>query len=118
MLGEAWHQDAGGTNGETAFGGHRRSMNAWGLGNQHFVDVSGPGIGDRVADGVAWKGKGHSGDAWGLTSLLFFDDVKREGLVFLIGGPGFDPETYPGIYSARFRHEELILSAMHRHLLP
>ena len=116
MLGEQWRYDAIRANGRNDFGSHRESMNAWGLGNQHFIDVTGAGSGDRLAEGVAWKGKGHSGDAWGLTSLLFFDDAKQDGLVFLIGGPGFDPETYPGVYSARYRHEEKILTAMHRHL--
>lgn len=35
----------------------------------------------------------------------------------LAGGPGFDPETYPGNYSSFHRHEERILTALHRHAL-
>ena len=38
-------------------------------------------------------------------------------MIFLTGGPGFDPETYPGVYGSMYRHEEKILTALHRHAL-
>jgi hypothetical protein len=57
---------------------------------------------------------GHLGDAWGLTAAFVFDAGSGNGLVYLIGGPGFDPTTYRGKYSAFARHEELILDALYR----
>ena len=38
-------------------------------------------------------------------------------MIYLIGGVGFDPATYPGRYSGLARHEELILDAIHRHAI-
>ncbi|MEP6701779.1 MAG: serine hydrolase domain-containing protein [Betaproteobacteria bacterium] len=125
MLSEQWHYDARGgigadgtvgANGDNGFGSHRESMNAWGLGNQHFVDRSGVGVGDRLVEGGGFVAKGHTGDAWGLRGALLFDPAKKDALICLIGGHGFDPETNPGKYSAQFRHEEKILTAMHTRL--
>jgi hypothetical protein len=48
---------------------------------------------------------------------MVFDRAKKNGLIFLTGGPGFDPETHPGKYSAFFRHEEQILTALYRHAI-
>jgi hypothetical protein len=90
-------------------------MNAWGLGNQQFLDISGPGSGDRLVEGGGFKAVGHTGDAWGLTSALVFDRTKKIGIIFLAGGPGFNPETAPGKYSAHHRYEEQILTALYRH---
>ena len=89
-------------------------MNARGLGAQIFLDISGPGRGDRVVDGGGMNAVGHLGDAWGLTSAMLFDREKKNGMIFLIGGPGFNPETNPGKYSSFFRHEEMILTALYR----
>jgi CubicO group peptidase (beta-lactamase class C family) len=114
MLSVQWRHDANANNGSSAYGGHQAQFNAWGLGNQQFQDVSGPGSGDRLVEGGGFKGFGHLGDAWGLTSALVFDGTKKNGLIYLIGGPGFDPETNPGKYSALFRHEEKILTALHQ----
>jgi CubicO group peptidase (beta-lactamase class C family) len=90
------------------------AMLSQGLGNQHFLDVSGPGEGDRLVEGGGFTGVGHHGDAYGLTGMLVFDRAARNGIVFLTGGPGFDPETARGRYSGFFRHEERILTALHR----
>jgi len=117
MLGEQWRHDGNGsgsgTNGNTSFGAHRELMHAWGLGNQHFLDIGGSGAGDRLVEGGGVTGVGHLGEAWGLTSAMVFDPKKKEGMIFLIGGPGFDPATYPGSYSSLYRHEEKILSALY-----
>ncbi len=113
MLSEQWRHDGSGMNGNASFGAHRELMHAWGLGNQHFLDIGGAGVGDRLVEGGGVAGVGHLGEAWGLTSALVFDPQKKDGMIFLIGGPGFDPATYPGSYSALYRHEEKILSALY-----
>lgn len=115
MLSRQWRHD--GRNGASTYGSRRERHQAWGLGNQHFLDVGGPGRGDRLVEGGGFTGVGHLGDAWGLTSAFVFDPASRSGLIFLTGGPGFDPETHPGTYSAFSRHEERILTALHRHAL-
>lgn len=116
MLKEQWRADraAGNRDGENSFGRLKQFMNAWGLGVQHFLDQSGPGAGDRLVEPGGFRATGHIGDAWGLTSLLAFDRTSRNGLVFLIGGSAFDPEAYLGTYSGFSRHEERILTALHR----
>lgn len=116
MLSRQWRHDGGG-NGATAYGSRKGRFNAWGLGNQHFLDVSGADFGDRLVEGGGFRAVGHHGDAYGLSSAFVFDRETKNGLIFLIGGTGFDPETYPGIYSSFHRHEERILTALHRHAL-
>ena len=111
MLSEQWHAD--GKNGESNFGG-KELFFAWGLGNQHFLDKSGVGKGDRLVEAGGFTGVGHLGDAWGLTSAFVFNRSTRNGMIFLSGGPGFDPETYKGKYSAMYRYEERILDALYR----
>jgi CubicO group peptidase (beta-lactamase class C family) len=85
---------------------------AWGLGNQQFLDVGGPGQGDRLRAGGGFTGVGHLGDAWGLRGAFVFNRASRDGLVFLSGGPGFDPATRPGVYSSFYRFEERIMTAL------
>ena len=116
MFSQQWRFDASRKNGSNSYGGHPDAMNAWGLGNQQFLDVTGAGTGDRLVEG-GFKAVGHSGDAWGLTSALVFDRGKKDGMIFLVGGPGFDPEKYGGKYSAHYRHEELILTALHQNAI-
>jgi len=111
MFAEQWRQD-----GRSA-DDNRGLFNAWGLGNQHFLDLSAPGRGDRLVEGGGFKGVGHLGDAWGLTAAFVFDPVTRAGAIYLIGGPGADPESYQGIYSSRYRYEELIMTALYRHAI-
>jgi CubicO group peptidase (beta-lactamase class C family) len=115
MLSRQWRYD--GRNGASTYGSSRERCQAWGLGNQHFLDVGGPGRGDRLVEGGGFTGVGHHGVAWGLTGAFVLDPGTRNGLLFLAGGPGFDPETYPGIYSSFHRHEERILTALYRHAL-
>src|SRR5688572_5378032 len=115
MLSREWtHQ---GSNGESTYGTRRERFNAWGLGVQHFLDVSGPGSGDRLVEGGAFRGLGHHGDAYGLHGAFAFDPRRRDGIVYLAGGTGFDPESDRGTYSGLNRYEERILTAVHRHAL-
>ncbi len=121
MLRDQWRHDGhglnGNSNGEVGFGSHQDLMNAWGLGNQHFIDISGKNRGDRLVEGGGFTAVGHLGDAWGLTSAVVFDRKSNTGMIFLTGGPGFDPETYPGEYSAFYRHEEKILTVLYRRVV-
>jgi CubicO group peptidase (beta-lactamase class C family) len=120
MLSPQWQHDEkanNGTNGESGFGGHKKLFNAWALGTQRFLDITGPGEGDRLVASGGFKALGHLGDAWGLTSAIVFDPATKNGMIFLIGGPGFDPETNPGKYSSLYRHEEQILDALYRQVV-
>ena len=117
MLREQWRADIAGNNGDVNSGGGKQMMNAWGLGNQHFLDVSGAGRGDRLVQSGGVRGVGHLGDAWGLRSAFVFDPKRKNGVIFLSGGPGFDPVSTPGNYSAFYRYEERILSALYARAL-
>lgn len=117
MLAVQWRADGAGKNGDVDSGGGKQLMNAWGLGAQHFLDVTGPGRGDRLVAVGGFTGVGHLGDAWGLTSAFVFDPSTKNGMVFLSGGPGFNPETTPGVYSAFHRYEERIMSALYERVL-
>ena len=117
MLKQQWRADGHGANGDVNSGGGKQLMNAWGLGNQHFLDVSGAARGDRLVEGGGFTAVGHLGDAWGLRSAFVFDPKTKNGMIFLSGGPGFDPETTPGTYSALQRYEERILTALYRRVL-
>jgi CubicO group peptidase (beta-lactamase class C family) len=110
MFAEQWRHDGKSGNGDT----YRGLFHAWGLGNQHFLDLSAPGSGDRLVEGGGFTGVGHLGDAWGLTAAFVFDPAARNGAIYLIGGPGTDPETYKGHYSSRSRYEEKIMTALYR----
>jgi CubicO group peptidase (beta-lactamase class C family) len=114
MFRTQWRFDVARNNGNSSYGAHKDAMNAWGLGNQQFLDIGG---GDRLVEGGGFKAVGHTGDAWGLTSAMLFDRTKKNGMIFLVGGPGFDPETTPGKYSAHHRYEERILTALYRHAI-
>ncbi len=116
MFAQQWRNDNG-KNGNTCDGTRKDRFQSWGLGNQRFLDVTGPGCGDRLVEGGGFTGVGHVGDAWGLTGAFVFDRNAKNGIIFLTGGPAFDPETYKGRYSSFYRHEELILTALHRRAL-
>ncbi|MCS6996639.1 MAG: beta-lactamase family protein [Casimicrobiaceae bacterium] len=93
-------------------------FNAWGFGSQRFLDVShGPGRGDRLVEGGGFTGWGHLGNAYGLTSCFALDPARRAGFIFLSGGTAFDPETERGAFSAQYRYEEVIASALWRAVL-
>lgn len=112
MLARQWRHD--GANGSIDYGTSRGAFNAWGLGNQHFLDIGGPGTGDRLVAGGGFAAVGHSGDAYGLDAIFAFDPRTRDGMVVLTGGPGFDPAADRGSYSSFHGHIERILTALHR----
>lgn len=112
MLRPQWSFD--GRNGNADYAVTRRRFNEWGLGNQHFLDVSGPGEGDRLVEGGGFRAIGHLGDAYGLTSCMALDPASGDGMVFLSGGSAFDPYAQRGTWSALSRYEERILTALHR----
>lgn len=108
MLTPTWRYDPAEPNGNK-YGG---LMRRWGLG-VHLITSSGSGgDGDCLIHGenLAWAG--HSGDAYGLHSGLWFDPVVGCGLVYCIGGTVVDPVQHPGRYSSFYRWEEEILTAL------
>lgn len=118
MLSKQWRFNAANPNGGTSeFGGAHQLFNEWGIGNQHFLDVSGPQRGDRLVEGGGFSGVGHLGDAWGLTAAFVFDPKTNDGVIFLVGGVGANPEHSRGNYSAFYRYEERILTALIRRAL-
>lgn len=112
MLSRQWTWREGA--GSSTFGTGRQRLNAWGLGNQQFLDLTGPGVGDRLVEGGGFTGVGHHGDAYGLNGLLVFDRASGDGMVYLSGGPGSDPALQRGAYSSFHRYEERILTTLHR----
>lgn len=98
-------------------GAGRGAIRAWALGGQRFTDHSGPGRGDRLVEGGGFTGWGHFGDAYGLMGLFAIDPVARQGLVVLITGPGRDPDTQRGRWSAMTRWQETAVTAVARHAL-
>ena len=117
MLSPVWVHDAQAKNGNNTTTPLAPQYNAWGLGNQHFMDRSAAAQGDRLVARGGFVAKGHLGDAWGLTAAFVFDPARKDGMIFLAGGAGFDPQTYRGEYSSLYRHEEKILDAMYQHVL-
>jgi CubicO group peptidase (beta-lactamase class C family) len=114
LASEQWRMNDARSNGEAA----NDWALSWGLGVQRFTDASGPGRGDRLVDGGGFSGWGHTGDAYGLTGVFALDPATRQGLVVLVAGPGTDPATAPGRWSAMVRWQEQALSAVHRYLFP
>jgi CubicO group peptidase (beta-lactamase class C family) len=125
MLTPAWvFNDTQPPNGDTYDG----LMRAWGLGAQQFTDfsqrlasgkadASGSKFktsGDRLVRAGGYTGWGHLGNAWGLTSGLVFNPKDKSAMVFMVGGPGFNPDAHdPGGYSSLFGYEEMIFTALH-----
>lgn len=105
-----WREGAG----NSTYGSARQRLNGWGLGVQHFLDVGGPGVGDRLVEGGGFAGVGHHGDAYGLNGIFVLDRERGDGIVFLAGGTGFDPARFPGAYSSFHRYEERIMTALYR----
>lgn len=108
MLRTQWRY-AGPQNGVAAYGPLPSRFNAWGLGNQHFLDVPG---GDRFVERGGFTAVGHLGDAWGLIGTFAFNRERRDGFAYLCGGTSFKPHTKPGVYSSYFRFEERIMTAL------
>jgi CubicO group peptidase (beta-lactamase class C family) len=111
MLTEQWRYSAAANNGAPYDG----LMRAFGLGLHHLTGSAGDagGPGDRIVAGrgdLQWWG--HTGDAYGLLSAMLFDAARNCGFVYVISGVGRDPEAYKGAYSAFYRWEEQIQSAI------
>ncbi len=113
MLQTQWRYDAKSKNGSNAYGESAQLFNAWGLGNQHFTDTTGVNRGDRLVERGGFTGVGHLGDAYGLTSAFVFNPTTQNGMIFLSGGVGANPESQRGVYSSMHRYEERILTALH-----
>lgn len=111
MFSTQWRHDPALGNGDT----HDGLFTHWGLGAQRFGSTPADRSG-LVAQGVypAW---GHLGEAYGLLSVFAFNMEERSGLVVLIGGTASEPAATPGAYSALSRQEELVVTALYRHLL-
>jgi D-alanyl-D-alanine carboxypeptidase len=110
MLTVQWRFDPCIDNGDP-YGG---LMRAWGLGVHLLTNAPADayGLSDRLLSGESPHLWGHTGDAYGLLGALFFEPQQDVGFVYLIGGVGRDPETYKGVYSAFYRWEEEIQSAI------
>uniref|UniRef100_A0A7C1JY19 Class A beta-lactamase-related serine hydrolase n=1 Tax=Caldilinea aerophila TaxID=133453 RepID=A0A7C1JY19_9CHLR len=110
MLTVQWRFDPHIGNGDP-YGG---LMRAWGLGVHLLTNAPADayGLSDRLLSGESPHLWGHTGDAYGLLGALFFEPQQDVGFVYLIGGVGRDPETYKGVYSAFYRWEEEIQSAI------
>lgn len=110
MLSEQWRYDAARKNGDN----YQGLFQAWGLGTQRFSDVSAAHFGDRVVADGGLRGYGHLGFAYGLNSGFVFDPVSRNGMIYIIGGVGADPEKNRGKYSSLNIWEEQVLEALYR----
>lgn len=119
LLDEQWRYD------KSAFGGKGNRadddegegglFNAFALGPQIFLDVSGgKARGDRIVEGGGFTGVGHLGNAYGLTSAFVLDPKTKNGVIFFVGGTAVDPDADKGQYSAFYRYEERILTTLYR----
>lgn len=110
ILTAQWRFDPAQGNGDP-YGG---LMRRWGVGLQQLsnapADAYGPG--DRLLPGASPMLWGHMGDAYGLLGAMFFDPAQDAGFIYIIGGVGCDPELYKGVYSAFYRWEEQIQTAI------
>jgi CubicO group peptidase (beta-lactamase class C family) len=103
--------------GEATLGSQHGIFQAWGLGNQQFIDASAAGSGDRLVEGGGFTAVGHLGDAYGLHGGFLMDRDGRRGIIYLAGGTSFDPDTDTGQYSGLHRYEERIITAIYRRAL-
>jgi len=81
---------------------------AWGLGQQHFIDVAQGGAGDRLRPQGGVHAWGHLGSAYGLLSALMVDPQRRNGIAYVISGTSADPDSVRGRYSSFSIWEERV----------
>lgn len=116
MLSRQWTLRPGSGNGDSD--NFRGLYHAWGLGNQHFLDVSvvrdGRASGDRLVEGGGFTGVGHLGWSWGLNALFVFDPTTKNGMIYVGSGVGDDPDRHPGRFSSEARFQERITDALYR----
>jgi len=119
MLSRQWTIKEGVNGSASGDGGTFHGLyQAWGLGNQHFVDAStfsdGRARGDRLVEGGGFTGVGHLGWAWGLNALFVFDPKTRNGMIYAASGVGADPDRQPGRFSSEARFQERITDVLYR----
>jgi CubicO group peptidase (beta-lactamase class C family) len=118
MLARQWTLSSDGKQGNGDSDNFRGLFHAWGLGNQHFMDIStvrnGQARGDRLVEGGGFKGVGHLGWSWGLYSLFVFDPQTKNGMIYVTSGVGANPELQPGRFSSEARFQERITDALYR----
>ncbi|MFL6675758.1 MAG: serine hydrolase domain-containing protein [Massilia sp.] len=118
MFTRQWTLTGGGKNGNGDSDSYHGLYHAWGLGNQHFIDVStvknGRASGDRLVEGGGFTGVGHIGWSWGLNALFVFDRQAGNGMIYVSSGVGANPDLQPGRYSSEARFQERITDALYR----
>jgi CubicO group peptidase (beta-lactamase class C family) len=118
MFTRQWTLTGNGKNGNGDSDSYHGLYQAWGLGNQHFIDVStvknGRASGDRLVEGGRFKGVGHLGWSWGLNALFVFDPNTKNGMVYVSSGVGANPDLHPGQFSSEARFQERITDALYR----
>jgi CubicO group peptidase (beta-lactamase class C family) len=62
--------------------------------------------------GHGFTGVGHLGFAYGLESGFVFDPQTRNGMIYLIGSTGADPDKNTGEYSSLSLWQEQIMTAL------
>lgn len=114
LIAPQWRYQAGvQTNGDH----YRGLFQSWALGMQVFTCTRDGARGDRMTPPLPGQpqgltGVGHLGFAYGLQSGFIFDPVQRNGIIYITGGTGADPEQNPGLYSSMNRWEEQILGTL------
>jgi CubicO group peptidase (beta-lactamase class C family) len=118
MFTRQWTLTGDGKNGNGDSDSYHGLYQAWGLGNQHFIDVStaknGRASGDRLVEGGGFKGVGHLGWSWGLNALFVFDPKTKNGMIYVSSGVGANPDLHPGQFSSEARFQERITDALYR----
>jgi len=113
LLTPQWRYDAALQNGDD----YQGMFQSWALGFQVFTDISAAHHGDRLTPplkpgGHGFTGVGHLGFAYGLESGFVFDPQTRNGMIYLIGGTGADPDKNTGEYSSLSLWQEQIMTAL------
>lgn len=107
MFTRQWQLAADGGNGDSDQGLFR----AWGLGNQQF-DADGA-RGNGLVANARFSAAGHLGDAYGLRSAFVLDFANKNGMIYLIGGTGSDPDQQRGPHTALSGPEATVLDALY-----
>lgn len=118
MLERQWTLTGDGKNGNGDSDSYHGLYRAWGLGSQHFIDIStvrnGRASGDRLVEGGGFKGVGHLGWSWGLNALFVFDPQAKDGMIYVSSGVGANPDLHRGQFSSEARFQERITDALYR----
>lgn len=104
MFTPVWTYDPVTQNGST----YHRMMNCYGMGPHIFCNIH---MGDRIVEGQDLPFEGHTADAYGLLGGMLFDRQQGNGIIYIVGSTGSDPEQYPGRYSSFYGWEEKLLTA-------